>query len=63
MEDVDIVRRLGKRRLVVLDAFAVTSAARWRRAGWLTRSARNVFCLSLYFAGVSPRAIARVYGR
>jgi hypothetical protein len=61
MEDVDLVRRLGRHRLVALDAAAVTSAARWEREGWLRRSARNLLCLTLYLCGVSPRIIAKVY--
>src|SRR3546814_10189436 len=40
MEDVDLVRRL--RRVRVLDADAITSAARWRRDGWFRRSARKI---------------------
>ncbi len=62
MEDVDLVRRLGRRRLVALDADALTSAARWERGGWHRRSARNLACLGLWYAGVPPRLIARVYG-
>ncbi len=62
MEDVDLVRRLGRRRLTGLPIDAVTSAARWERDGWWRRSARNLLCLSLYFAGVPPRLIARLYG-
>jgi rSAM/selenodomain-associated transferase 2 len=62
MEDVDLVRRLGRRRLVGLDVAAVSSAARWQREGWRRRSARNLACLALYFAGVPPRLIARLYG-
>jgi rSAM/selenodomain-associated transferase 2 len=61
MEDVDLVRRLGRRRLTALDAAAVTSAERWLRDGWLRRSARNLLCLCLWFAGVPPRHIARLY--
>jgi rSAM/selenodomain-associated transferase 2 len=61
MEDVDLVRRLGRRRLVALDAAAITSAAKWERDGWLRRSARNLCCLSLWFAGVAPHRIARIY--
>jgi rSAM/selenodomain-associated transferase 2 len=61
MEDVDLVRRLGARRLVALDAAAVTSAAKWERDGWRRRSLRNLLCLGLYFAGVPPRVIARLY--
>ncbi len=62
MEDVDLVRRLGRRRLVALPADAVTSAAKWQRQGYLRRSARNLLCLSLWFAGMPPRLIARIYG-
>ena len=44
MEDVDLVRRIGRRRLVILPIAARTSAARWRAEGWTTRSLRNVTC-------------------
>jgi len=62
MEDVDLVRRLGRDRLVALPADAVTSAEKWERQGYLLRSARNLGCLSLWFAGVPPRLINRLYG-
>ncbi len=62
MEDVDLVRRLGRRRLAALPVRAVTSAERWRREGWRLRSARNLACLSLWFLGVPPGAIKRLYG-
>jgi rSAM/selenodomain-associated transferase 2 len=61
MEDVTLVRRLGRARLAAIDADAVTSAARWRRDGYLRRSARNLLLLSLWFAGVPPRVLARLY--
>ena len=61
MEDVDLVRRLGRERLGALDVAALTSADRWRREGWHRRSARNLLCLSLWFLGVPPRRIARIY--
>lgn len=63
MEDVDLVRRLGRRRLVALDPPFVTSAERWRRDGWLRRSARNLSCLAMWFLGVPPDRIARRYRR
>jgi rSAM/selenodomain-associated transferase 2 len=61
MEDVDLVRRLGRRRLHMLRARAVTSAERFRREGYARRSARNLMCLSLYAAGVPVATIARLY--
>ncbi len=63
MEDVDLVRRLGRARLGALPVAAVTSAARWRREGYLRRSSRNLLCLGLWFLGVPPRIIARMYAR
>jgi rSAM/selenodomain-associated transferase 2 len=62
MEDVDLVRRIGRRRLVALPASARTSAERYRHSGYLRRSARNFMCLLLYYVGVPPRAIRRLYG-
>ena len=62
MEDVDLVRRLGRARLAALDAAALTSAARYRRDGWWARPARNLGLLALWFAGVSPERLARWYG-
>jgi hypothetical protein len=62
-EDVELVRRLGRRRLRLLQADAVTSAARWQQDGWFARSARNVGCLALYLAGARPERVARLYGR
>jgi hypothetical protein len=61
MEDVDLVRRIGRARLSVLDCAATTSAARYG-AGYARRSARNLACLALYIAGVPPRLIVRLYG-
>lgn len=62
MEDVTLIRRIGKRRLVALDAPLVTSAEKFRREGYWRRSARNLFCLALYFMGLPSSAIRRVYG-
>lgn len=61
MEDVDLVRRIGIRRLRPLDEEAWTSASRWRRDGWVRRSTRNLACLSLYLLGAPPERVARLY--
>ena len=63
MEDVALIRRIGRKNLVALPAAFVTSAEKWQRDGWYARSARNLFCLSLWFAGVSPERIAMLYAR
>lgn len=62
MEDVDFVRRLGRRRLTLLRARALTSAVRYRD-GYMKRILRNQSCLALYALGVSPERIAQRYER
>ena len=62
MEDVDLVRRLGRGRLAFLESAAVTSAARYRRDGWWLRPARNLTLLGLYFLGLPPRWLVHLYG-
>lgn len=61
MEDVDLVRRLGRRRIWRLRTNAVTGAARYRRDGYIRQVLRNQLCLVMYAAGVSPVRIAAVY--
>jgi rSAM/selenodomain-associated transferase 2 len=63
MEDVDLMRRIGRQRLAALDAEAKTSAARYERDGWTLRPLRNLFCLSLFSLGVPPHLIMRIYGK
>ena len=62
MEDVDLVRRLKRRELVMLQSRAVTSGERYRREGYLARSLRNLGCMMLYYLRVPPRVLARIYG-
>jgi len=61
MEDVDMIRRIGRKNLVLLDARAVTSADKYRRDGYLKRSTRNLGLLALYYLGFSPERLARLY--
>ncbi|MGY8993155.1 MAG: TIGR04283 family arsenosugar biosynthesis glycosyltransferase [Rhodospirillales bacterium] len=61
MEDVDIVRRIHRGRLVFLDVAAVTSARRYREGGYVLRPLRNILCLVLYYLGVPVSVITRVY--
>jgi rSAM/selenodomain-associated transferase 2 len=62
MEDIDLISRLGRNRLIALKTSAVTSAAKWERDGWYRRSSHNLMCLSLWYLGVPPALIARIYG-
>lgn len=61
MEDVDLVRRIGRTNLREVAATATTSPARYERDGWWLRPARNLLCLSLWYAGLRPETIARLY--
>jgi rSAM/selenodomain-associated transferase 2 len=62
MEDVDLARRLGRRRLARIGLCAVSSARRYRRDGYRRRMLRNLACMTLYFAGVPAAHIRRLYG-
>lgn len=62
MEDVDIVRRLSRKQMVMMRSKAVTSAERYKSNGYIARVARNAACLSLYYLRVSPATITRLYG-
>ena len=63
MEDLDLVRRLGRRRLRGLGARAVTSAARYRRDGYAGRSLRNWGLVLRWLAGADPADLAQRYRR
>lgn len=61
MEDVDIVRRIGAKRLSILPARAITSAAKYRRDGYVKRSWRNLLLTARYLLGADPAKLARFY--
>lgn len=61
MEDVEIIRRIGPKRLIQLSSAAMTSAERYQQGGYWLRPTRNLLCLGLYFAGLPPRLIAELY--
>ncbi|MDX2142016.1 MAG: TIGR04283 family arsenosugar biosynthesis glycosyltransferase [Rhodospirillaceae bacterium] len=63
MEDVDIARRLGRKRIHLFQSAVVTTAERYRKHGFWWRPIRNLSCLTLWFLGVSPETIARIYNR
>ncbi len=63
MEDIDIIQRISNHRLENLSALAITSANKFKKDGYIFRPLRNLFCLSLYFMGVSTRIISEFYNR
>jgi len=61
MEDVDMIRRLERRGVMIrtLPAPLVTSGRRYRARGVLRTWLGNVLLISLYLVGVPPRRLAR----
>ena len=52
MEDVGLVRKVGRGRLVRFRTAAVTAPARYKEGGYLFRPLRNFTALSLYLMGM-----------
>jgi rSAM/selenodomain-associated transferase 2 len=61
MEDVDLVRRARARGDLFRSHLpALTSARRWERNGWFRTTARHLWLIARYFAGVSPERLVRL---
>ena len=63
MEDVDLVRRIGRRRLQLFETPAMKTIDRFAESGRLSRSLRNQLCVAMVGAGLPTTAIVRMYGR
>jgi rSAM/selenodomain-associated transferase 2 len=61
MEDVDMVRRIGRSFITILGVDAITSAERYRRDGWWARPLRNLLCLGLFHLGVPADRLREIY--
>ena len=61
MEDVQIIRAIGKQRLVLLSAEARTDASKYERDGWRKRSWHNTWLITRYLLGASPEKLAKRY--
>jgi rSAM/selenodomain-associated transferase 2 len=61
MEDVDLVRKIGKHRLRNLPATVITSADKYRHGGWWRTSIRNSSLLLAYLIGVQPARLEGWY--
>lgn len=61
MEDVEMARRIGRRRLLILSCKAKSDAHRYRSDGYMARSSRNALLLLLFFLGVAPERLVQFY--
>ena len=62
MEDIEFCQRIGRRNILVVSAFALTSGRRYKHTGVLLRSLKNIMCLCLYFLGFPIKTIEKLYG-
>lgn len=60
-EDVQIVRKLGRRRLRPLQTDAITSAERYEKQGYARRSLSNLRLLTRFLLGANPDDLSKKY--
>jgi rSAM/selenodomain-associated transferase 2 len=60
MEDVALALRL-RRNLMPLNGYAITSADKYQRNGWVRQGAKNLWTLLRYFAGRDAEILAKSY--
>jgi len=61
MEDVGLVRRLGRKRLRALEGKILTRSERFRKAGYFSRTLRNWSLLLRYLMGTDPARLVKSY--
>lgn len=61
MEDVQIIRTIGKKRLSILSAEARTDDSKYERDGWRKRSWHNAYLITRYLLGANPEKLAKLY--
>jgi rSAM/selenodomain-associated transferase 2 len=61
MEDVEIMRRIGPQRLVLLETQAITNAEKYRREGCDKRAWRKLSLVARYLMGADPVELAKAY--
>ena len=61
MEDVGLVRRLGRKGLRALEGKILTRSERFRKGGYLGRSLRNWSLLLRYLMGANPAQLVKSY--
>lgn len=61
MEDVDLIRRVGRAYLRVLDSHITTSAVKYQRDGYWKRPFKNLGLMCLYRLGIPPAKLAELY--
>ena len=60
-EDVDIVRKLGRKRLTYIGCDLKTDASKYERDGFFRRGWRNIKLARRYYKGEAPEALLEEY--
>jgi rSAM/selenodomain-associated transferase 2 len=61
MEDVDFIRRIQRQGALFRSSRrVVTSARRWERDGWVSRTLRHLLLITLYYCGIPPARLIRL---
>jgi hypothetical protein len=63
MEDIELMKKIRRRgdRIEILEETVTSSARRWEREGYIFCTARNCLLVTLYWFGISPRFLKRLY--
>jgi len=61
MEDIELARRIGRKRLHLLRTEAVTTAEKYRRDGYAKSAWRNLGLTTRYLMGADPFELAKAY--
>lgn len=62
MEDIDLVRRIGRARMVMLRSAAITNARRYQSDGYFIRIMKNSLIVTLWLCRVPTSVLVRLYG-
>ena len=63
MEDLDIIKKIGGKNLIILDAYIKTSSENYVRDGWIYRPFKNIICLILFLFKIDTNTIYKFYYR
>jgi hypothetical protein len=63
MEDVDIMKRIKKKKekIYIIPKRVITSARRWLNEGIICCTLRNWFLITLYTLGIKPEKLIKYY--
>jgi len=60
-EDVDLIRKLGRKRLSYIGCALKTDASKYERDGFFRRGWRNIKLARRYYKGEAPEVLLKDY--